>query len=257
MESVKREKGAEGTVITSGFPENSISSDPSDWPKMSSKIFSYLDSDRCRCHYMVVYNCFTPVEMMKINQFTEYCGYESLRHLYHPEYRNNERIIVRDEKFADIWFQRLLPHILRFQEEGRTNESDNTTEHNSVTMYDPYELEEEIPWYRDPPYKLNSQFRCCKYQSGGVFMVHEDSSVLFTNVAESRLTVMAYFNEVPEENGGATRFFRSRTDTNPVAKLQPKAGSVVIFPHTLLHDGELCKHPEKIVLRSDVLFSLF
>ena len=57
-------------------------------------------------------------------------------------------------------------------------------------------------------------------------------------------------------NTGATRFFRGFGEDEPVqVAVQPEPGLVVIFPHALCHDGELCQS-DKYLLRSDLMFPL-
>jgi hypothetical protein len=69
---------------------------------------------------------------------------------------------------------------------------------------------------------------------------------------------MVYLNDVPDADGGATRFYgrgEDSSDWQVCEQVQPRAGMAVVFPHSLSHDGELC-NARKYILRSDVLFEM-
>ena len=82
---------------------------------------------------------------------------------------------------------------------------------------------------------MNSRMRICRYPRGGVFEKHVDGQVFLPSMdLISHLTVMAYLNDIPESDGGATRFFNSSliplVDDKVMAKVQPEKGLCVIFP---------------------------
>lgn len=87
--------------------------------------------------------------------------------------RNNERILLRDEKLAlELWenLKEFVPH--RYG--------------NSVAV------------------GLNELFRCYKYQNGQVFKRHRDQSYVRENGDASYITFMIYLND--NFKGGSTRF---------------------------------------------------
>ena len=60
------------------------------------------------------------------------------------------------------------------------------------------------------------------------------------------LTVMVYLNDVP--SGGETEFQPSGF------RVIPKAGTVLVFQHDLLHQGAEVLNGTKYVLRTDVMY---
>jgi len=129
---------------------------------------------------MVLYNVFSEEECENIIELSERCGYESLSHIYPEDYRNNLRIIVDDRPFTDIWHERMKDHINRIAD--------------------------------IVPVCMNQRLRICKYNKSGKFAAHYDSPISHDGL-ESVYTVMAYLNDVPREQGGATRFLvRRRRD---------------------------------------------
>ena len=109
-------------------------------------------------------------------------------------------------------------------------------------------------------HSMNPRMRLCKYGPGGIFQKHFDGPILLDDNLISRITIMAYLNDIhPDEGGGATKFYNRqdyRRNTLSVlrAQVQPEAGLVVIFPHDTMHDGALCKAEQKYIMRSDFFF---
>jgi hypothetical protein len=96
---------------------------------------------------------------------------------------------------------------------------------------------------------LNEQFRLGHYQPGEKFGKHEDGYFQPKVNERSFATFMVYLNDVPRENGGATRFFDFNFD------LHPKEGMGIAFVvDNVLHDGEELKAGEKYILRTDVMY---
>jgi WD40 repeat protein len=66
---------------------------------------------------------------------------------------------------------------------------------------------------------------------------------------------MVYLNSALEFEGGATRFFPSSDATGaPLASVSPRAGSLIVFDHSLWHDGEIVTRGMKYIMRSDILY---
>lgn len=139
--------------------------------------------------------------------------------------------MIDDVQMVDGWLKRMNPFIEEFTAQYQDKISEDL----------------------GPIRGMNNRLRICKYPAGGIFGKHEDAEASFASF-RSRFTVMAYLNNISEEQGGATRFFE-KTAMRPLAvKIQPAAGLVVIFPHQLLHDGELCIADAKYLIRSDIMF---
>jgi hypothetical protein len=67
---------------------------------------------------------------------------------------------------------------------------------------------------------------------------------------------MAYLNDVPDGQGGATRFLSEIEPGFPPIYLRHKKGSVVVFAHNIAHDGERLLGDEKYIMRSDIMVNM-
>lgn len=136
--------------------------------------------------------------------------------------------MVDDPEFTAIFHQRLSPFLERFID------SEGLVKASSL-------------------YWMNERLRICRYKGGGVFKKHRDGRTRLENPKRmSFYTVMMYLNTVQPDAGGKTRFY---SGGELVGAISPKIGSVVIFEHDILHDGEYFAGPdEKYILRSDTLF---
>jgi WD40 repeat protein len=107
------------------------------------------------------------------------------------------------------------------------------------------------------PTGLNERFRFCCYEPGEYFKIHRDGVFHRSANQCSRLTFMAYLNSHREFEGGSTRFFSS-SDANatPLASILPRAGTLIVFDHSLWHDGERVTRGMKYIMRSDILYEL-
>jgi hypothetical protein len=195
--------------------------------KMFSQLVRNLfrsSSPSCYFHVFLVLSD----ECRRVIEFSESIGFESLSGLYPEDYRNNDRIMVDDPDFTAIFHQRLSPFLDSFiDDEGLVKASSL--------------------------YGLNERLRICRYKAGGVFEKHTDGCTRLENPKrKSFYTVMMYLNTVQPDAGGSTRFY-SRGEI--IGAISPKIGSVVIFEHGILHDGEYFAGPNgKYILRSDTLF---
>lgn len=100
-------------------------------------------------------------------------------------------------------------------------------------------------------YALNSQFRICKYVSGGYYAKHEDRCYQDKVNLKSFSTFMMYLNTVDQELGGAMLF----NDFN--MRIQPKSRLGVSFVCAdLSHCEELLLDGEKFILCTDVMYVL-
>lgn len=163
--------------------------------------------------------------------------------MYDKSYRDNARVMVDDESLVQNWFTRMKPFI----------------DHYYNTWVARRQERGEIVHGQEMR-GLNERLRFCRYGPGGIFKAHRDASALLPQRRlESHLTVMAYLNDVDPSEGGSTRFYstpegKSKKDYFVAAEVQPTVGSVVIFPHHYLHDGDRFIGTCKYILRSDVMF---
>jgi predicted 2-oxoglutarate/Fe(II)-dependent dioxygenase YbiX len=93
---------------------------------------------------------------------------------------------------------------------------------------------------------LNERFRFYRYDEGERFAPHYDGAFIRHANERSYLTFMIYLND--GFDGGSTTF--SDWDVEIV----PKAGTMLVFEHALLHTGEAVTRGRKYVLRSDVMY---
>ncbi|KAJ1609208.1 tRNA adenylyltransferase Cca1p [Cryptosporidium canis] len=110
-----------------------------------------------------------------------------------------------------------------------------------------------------------------RYRNGGHFGPHTDCSVCIDTNTRTLWTILLYLNTIPEEGGGATSFLdqaqssqkrfidelgRERYNPNNlITKVQPKAGRVVTFFISDVHEGEpVSPGYTKYILRTDILY---
>jgi prolyl 4-hydroxylase len=133
------------------------------------------------------------------------------------EYRDNDRVILEDAELAQALYERARPMLCE--------------------------------WMYRTPTGFNELWRYYRYRSGHRFKWHGDGAHRRPNGEESQFTFLIYLNDDVE--GGSTNF---RLDGN-VMKVQPRAGSALVFMHKHLHEGGEVANGVKYVLRTDVMYS--
>lgn len=93
---------------------------------------------------------------------------------------------------------------------------------------------------------LNEMFRFYKYAPGQRFKSHIDGSYQRNDKEFSLYTFMVYLND--DFTGGETGFKH--------LDIKPKAGTALIFKHSLRHEGKPIIEGEKYVLRTDIMYRL-
>ena len=164
-------------------------------------------------------------------------GFSSAELDYPPSYRNNDRQVLHDEQLAERLLSRLGEKL-------------------------PGGIECLLP--DDPatdwrPEGINERFRLCRYQPGQQFHIHQDGVHHRGAGCRSMLTFMIYLTDGDDFEGGDTLFFASgpqagESASNLVARIRPRAGSLILFDHDIWHAGEEVTRGVKYVLRSDLLF---
>lgn len=122
------------------------------------------------------------------------------------------------------------------------------------------------------PVGLTPMFRFMRYDAGGQHYAHYDAGFIYPDDCYRTLkSVVIYLTT--NEDGGATRFIEDGQGNLPIwdrkhddwtrevfsqeviTKVQPKAGSILIFDHRLCHDVELYTGTApRIIIRADVLY---
>jgi WD40 repeat protein len=109
---------------------------------------------------------------------------------------------------------------------------------------------------------VNERLRCCRYRPAQAFHIHQDGVHHRGPTQRSRLTFMIYLTDGDAFEGGDTVFFADgpratrEGEAHPpvVARVRPRAGSLILFDHRIWHAGEAVTRGVKHIVRSDVMF---
>ena len=146
------------------------------------------------------------------------------------EYRNNFRVLYSDENFREELEKTIIryaPKKLSIIQEGGTVK--------------------EVEFL-----KLSGNFRFNKYLPGQKFKKHRDGNKEEEG-GVSRITVLIYLNSVGDKSGGGTNICDFSLGGNRI--VQPSAGRLLLFDHSLMHIGEELLDGVKYVLRSDLIYN--
>ncbi|MBP0017337.1 MAG: 2OG-Fe(II) oxygenase [Cyanobacteria bacterium SBLK] len=135
-----------------------------------------------------------------------------------PMYRDQDRVIVDNEKIASDLLTRLEKHL--------------------PSRIDRFHL-----------VRLNERLRLYRYKTGQKFSPHMDHWYQPSDTELSLLTILVYFNS--NFSGGETRFMEQLE-----AMIIPKPGLVAIFQHKIRHEGCPVLSGTKYALRTDAIYSL-
>ncbi|HEU0203578.1 MAG TPA: 2OG-Fe(II) oxygenase [Burkholderiaceae bacterium] len=160
---------------------------------------------------------------------------------YPPSYRNNDRQVVDDPVLARRLFARL---------QGRVPQS--IVEKQSGAPATTWRLE-----------GLNERIRLCRYRAGQQFGIHQDGVHHRGRDCRSKLTLMIYLTDAADFEGGDTLFYAAGPAvpaegddlvTPVVARVRPRAGSLIVFDHRIWHAGAVVTRGVKHILRSDLIY---
>lgn len=116
---------------------------------------------------------------------------------------------------------------------------------------------------------VSSYFRFMKYEKGGMHYPHYDSDYVY-QVSKNHITKMsmvmyftdcdtgeiAFINDKTAHSQDRSDWERQATDNEIWLKVKPKAGRIVIFPHTLCHS--VLEYKEdfcRVMVRGDLIYS--
>ncbi|KAF1329619.1 2-oxoglutarate and fe-dependent oxygenase superfamily protein isoform 1, partial [Globisporangium splendens] len=178
---------------------------------------------------------FTKAECRQVMQFANQEGFARVTQRATREYafRDNDRILLRLEMFADLLWQRMQRHVPA-KYEG---------------MY---------------AVGLNPAIRFYRYGKGQRFGCHVDQSDVDPITGyHSRFTVLVYLNDSNDSDlsGGNTIFYANEAGAKHeevVLSVAPETGAALVHGHgdkCLLHEGALVTSGEKYLLRTDVMYS--
>jgi prolyl 4-hydroxylase len=173
---------------------------------------------------ILLHNVLSAEECKHILKESEKMGYQLCDHAH----RSNCRVIVTDFQLAKTLTDRIEPFIpTQIERHGRD-------------------------WSF---YSLNECFRFCRYTSGQLFVPHGDRYFKRGANDKSWYTFMIYLNNEDEFEGGHTRFLQDMNHLDQALySVEPKAGTALVFPHQLLHEGQLVTSGTKYIMRSELMY---
>lgn len=182
---------------------------------------------------LTVDNVLSSMECGRIVQRSEDAGFRKalvnvgVGEILDSDYRNSDRCIIDDVKFAKALFDRIHSFLPK-------------------TIQDKYNQGWELAG-------LNERMRILRYGKGNFFAQHRDGSYMKNTKEVSLLTLMIYLNDGGgnEFQGGFTNFFDARGSRYEVI---PQCGRVLAFQHRLLHEGAEVTKGTKYVIRTDVMY---
>lgn len=99
--------------------------------------------------------------------------------------------------------------------------------------------------------RVNERLRFLRYEPGMYFRQHYDGAVDL-NLEKTFVTIQIYLSSNPDS--GATSFIFDEENPNETVKVYPVRGSVLIFEHDILHEGDEVSDGIKETLRTDVFY---
>lgn len=214
----------------------------------------YLPWETSQRVAVTIENVFTVDECNFLIQRSEDAGYQEAlvnvgggRQQKMKNVRNSDRCIIDDPLLAEEIWQRVRRAIgkLSVQEQQANNlhkvvdcRSDCSRQSKKVHAVG-----------------LNERLRFLRYARGQYFKPHCDGS-FFRQQGErygeqSFVTLQLYLNE--GFSGGETTFLSD--DGTMSCPVTPKTGSVLLFDHSLFHEGSILVEGSKYVIRTDVMYT--
>eukprot|EP00585_Thalassiosira_rotula_P009144 CAMPEP_0196157058 /NCGR_PEP_ID=MMETSP0910-20130528/43339_1 /TAXON_ID=49265 /ORGANISM="Thalassiosira rotula, Strain GSO102" /LENGTH=319 /DNA_ID=CAMNT_0041421635 /DNA_START=36 /DNA_END=995 /DNA_ORIENTATION=- len=200
---------------------------------------------------VLLHNVVTPEECSELIDRAEENGFHDA-YIYdrrtNEAHRNCIRYIVDDAKLADDWYERVLNALTGTPLEKKLMNApwiDNNAR-------------AKLTGKEDERYRavgLNERLRLLKYKQGEFFHSHNDAVfVRGPNEGEragetSSVSMHVYLNQ--KFKGGLTTFHGQGRHMD----VKPRTGSILIFEHDILHEGQTVTHGKKYVVRTDVMYS--
>ena len=193
---------------------------------------------------VMLHNVVSPEECSELIDRAEENGFEDAS-IYdrrtNRAHRNCTRYVWDDASLADNWFERIAyalkdtPFERRLMNAPWVDTRNTGKVHHAVT--------------------LNERLRLLRYKQGQFFHSHNDA--IFVRGKEqgeragekSYVSVQVYLNE--KFKGGNTTFHGRGRHLD----VKPRTGSILIFEHGILHEGQKVTQGKKYLLRTDVMYS--
>lgn len=196
---------------------------------------------------LLMHNVLSPVECRELIDRSEAKGYAQAlvntggnSQKLMTDFRNSGRCILFDPLFADVIFQRILVAL-------------KGSQYEDVLAHAPW-----IPMWKAQSYAVgcNERLSLLRYDPGHYFKPHFDGMYQRTDGPRSGersfVTVQLYLNE--GFRGGATTFLNQKNEERLV-EVVPRTGSLLLFEHSLLHEGSELIVGRKYALRTDIMYT--
>ena len=193
---------------------------------------------------VMIHNILSPEECSELIDRAEEEGFEEDAIIFNPKtksrHRDCTRYLLDDHVLAEEWYERIV----------------------SALKDTPFETKlKNAPWIQmnrgELPHAvgLNEHFRLLKYKHGQFFRVHTDESFVrrasdgMSVGGMSCVSVQAYLNQNFKD--GFTTFRSGERYLD----VKPRTGSILLFQHDIMHEGQTVTQGTKYLLRSDVMYS--
>jgi predicted 2-oxoglutarate/Fe(II)-dependent dioxygenase YbiX len=163
-------------------------------------------------------NILSQDECYNLIQLSELSGYEQVKintDETDDDVRNNDRCMIDSVEIVALIWERVMESLKTEPEVRRT----------LLTM-------DDTVWTATG---LNERLRFLRYDAGTFFTPHEDDSFVRDH-ERSFMTMMLYLNE--GFDGGSTRFL-SEEEPHKKYDVIPRTGSILLFQHDCIHEGEM------------------
>ncbi|MFZ6719457.1 2OG-Fe(II) oxygenase [Undibacterium sp. Ji49W] len=189
---------------------------------------------------MLIHDFLSAEECQHYISLAENTGFQGAETDYPPSYRNNDRLVMDNPLLAARLFQRLNQQL-------NTRLQDNEQAADIRTIED---------WQL---HGINERLRFCRYRPDQQFNIHQDGVHFRDAGYQSKLTFMIYLSDEADFCGGDTVFFDAGPEstaakTGILGRVTPRAGSLILFDHSLWHAGEVVTRGVKHIMRSDLMY---
>ncbi|KAL3781984.1 hypothetical protein ACHAW5_006074 [Stephanodiscus triporus] len=207
---------------------------------LSEKLLPILGSYKFA---VMLHNILSPEECLELIDRAEEEGFEDAMISYVKAktlHRDCTRCLLDDNELAEVWYKRIVNALKDTPLETKLKNAPWIQKNSGMIPH---------------AVGLNERFRLLKYKQGQFFRVHTDTPFVrrtsdHQSVGEmSCVSVQVYLNQ--NFKGGCTTF-RSE---GRYLDVKPRTGSILLFEHDILHEGQAVIQGKKYILRTDVMYS--
>mmetsp|Transcript_3009 Transcript_3009/g.6562 ORF Transcript_3009/g.6562 Transcript_3009/m.6562 type:complete len:1062 (-) Transcript_3009:140-3325(-) len=193
---------------------------------------------------VMLHSVLTPEECSELIDRAEENGFEDAS-IYdrrtNKAHRDCKRCVIDDLSLAGNWYERIsdalkdTPFERRLMTAPWINTRNTGNVHRAVG--------------------INERLRLLKYRQGQFFHSHNDAVFVRGSDSGERagetssLSAHIYLNQ--KFKGGFTTFHGKGRHLD----VKPKTGSILLFEHNILHEGQKVTHGKKYVVRADIMYS--